>query len=267
MDMAMLDILRDVMKSGGEAVLCTVVDEKGSAPRGRGAAMIVRPDGTSVGSTGGGEAEHRVIEAAVEMMRNKRRSDLMHISLEPKGESPGAACGGEVSIFLERYGDEPRVLIFGAGHVGRALARLANASGFAVTVWDDRADIAEWCAPWAEVISCPLEEVFDHGVSTGPLTCTVIVTRGHAMDADATRVMQGHECAYIGMIGSKNKIAYVRERLIAEGVPADQIDRIKKPIGIPIGAETPEEIAISIMAEIIASLRGADLEALRSGWA
>lgn len=267
MNISMLERLRGVMTSGEEAVLCTVVDERGSTPRGRGAAMLVFPDGTSEGTIGGGAAEHRAIEAAREMMRRKKRTDMLRLSLAPNGDSPEAACGGEIDVYLERYGDEPRLVIFGAGHVGRALARLASSSGLAVTVWDDRIDLANECARWAEVISCPIDEVFDRGVALGASSCVVIVTRGHAMDSDAVRVMQGHECAYIGMIGSRKKIAYVREQLIKDGVPAADIDRIRKPIGLPIGAETPEEIAISIMAEIIATLRGADLASLRGGWA
>ena len=134
-----------------------------------------------------------------------------------------------------------------------------------VLTWDERAEFANGeSIPWGRTLACPLNEVFDRGLPLHSASFVVIATRGHALDAEVVKLLEGRKCAYIGMIGSRRKIAFVRERLIEEGVAPDQIDRIYQPIGLPIRAETPEEIAVSILAEIIAARRGADLDQLRS---
>ena len=245
----MLRRLTELVEAGREAVLCTVVDEQGSTPRGRGAAMLVLPDGSAEGTIGGGVTEHHVIERARAMMREGLAAELYRESLSAtEAALEGAACGGDVSVYLERYGRSPEVVIFGAGHVGRALARLVYDTGMPVLTWDERAEFANGeSIPWGRTLACPLNEVFDR-----------------ALDAEVVKLLEGRKCAYIGMIGSRRKIAYVRERLIQDGLAPDQIDRIYQPIGLPIRAETPEEIAVSILAEIVAARRGADLDQLRS---
>lgn len=266
MDYPMLRRLMELVDAGEEAVLCTVVDEQGSTPRGRGAAMLVLSGGETEGTIGGGITEHHVIERAYAMMREGRGTELYRESLSAtEAALEGAACGGDVTVFMERYGRSPEVVIFGAGHVGRSLARLAYDTGMPVLVWDERAEFAnEENIPWGRTLACPLDEVFSRGLHLHPASYIVIVTRGHALDAEVVKLLEGRTCAYIGMIGSRRKIAFVRERLIADGVAPDQIDRIHQPIGLPIRAETPEEIAVSILAEIVAVRRGGDLDRLRS---
>ncbi len=266
MDYPMLRRLTELVEAGREAVLCTVVDEQGSTPRGRGAAMLVLPDGSTEGTIGGGVTEHHVIERARAMMREGTGTELYRESLDAEKALPeGAVCGGDVTVYLERYGRSPEVVIFGAGHVGRALARLVCDTGMPVLTWDERAEFANGeSIPWGRTLACPLNEVFDRGLPLHSASFVVIATRGHALDAEVVKLLEGRKCAYIGMIGSRRKIAFVRERLIEEGVAPDQIDRIYQPIGLPIRAETPEEIAVSILAEIIAARRGADLDQLRS---
>ena len=266
MDYPMLRRLMELVDAGEEAVLCTVVDDQGSTPRGRGAAMLVLPGGKAEGTIGGGVTEHRVIERACAMMREGVDTELYRESLSAdEAALEGAACGGDVEVFLERYGRPPEVVIFGAGHVGRALARLVFDTGMPVLTWDERAEFANGeHIPWGRTLACPLEEVFSRGLVLHPASYVVIVTRGHALDADVVKLLEGRTCAYIGMIGSRRKIAFVRERLIADGVAPGHIDRIYQPVGLPIRAETPEEIAVSILAEIIAVRRGGNLNVLRS---
>lgn len=266
MNRALLQRLTDAIDAGVEAVLCTVVDERGSTPRGRGAAMLVFRDGRIDGTIGGGITEHNVIGRALAMIENGAETELYSETLSAtEAALDGAACGGEVSVFMERFGRTDELLIFGAGHVGRALARLADAAGMKVTTWDERAEFASPDnIPWGRTLACPLADMQARGVTPHRSTYVVIVTRGHALDADVVRLLEGCDCAYIGMIGSMRKIAFMRERLLQAGVNADHLDRIRQPVGLPIKAETPEEIAVSILAEIVAVRRGANLEKLRN---
>ncbi len=156
-------------------------------------------------------------------------------------------------------------MIFGAGHVGKAIARLGDMTGFAVTIWDERAEFAnQENIPWGRTICCPLERFFERFGDFHGDTYAIIVTRGHVLDADVVKLLEGKPSAYTGMIGSRKKIAFVRQHLLGQGVSEEHLDRIYQPVGLPIRAETPEEIAVSAMAEIIAVARGADLQALRS---
>ena len=267
MERSLLGRLTDAVDAGEELILCTVVDETGSTPRGRGAAMLVFRDGAIEGTVGGGITEHRVIERARTMLEGGIRTDFFRENLfatATEAALEGAVCGGEISVFLERYGRGDELLIFGAGHIGRALAKLADAVGMKVTTWDEREEFANARnIPWGTVLACPLEEVFARGAAPHPSSYMVIVTRGHALDAEVVKFLEGRGSAYIGMIGSKRKIAFLRERLIEAGVGKVHIDSIYQPVGLPIKAETPEEIAVSILAEIVAVRRGADLKKLR----
>lgn len=264
MDINVLKKLLDTVDDGGSAVLCTLVEAEGSAPRGAGASMAVFADGTSAGTIGGGAPEYDVINAALEMLRGGGDSELRRISLAEG--SGGAVCGGSITVFLERYAPADEIVIFGAGHVGRAAARLARDAGFAVSVWDDRADLAVECAEFGRTISCPIDEAPSRLALHGKSCFIIIATRGHATDIDAAKIVLGRGCAYVGMVGSRRKKEYVREQLSSAGITSEQIDMLKLPIGLPIRAETPEEIAVSIMAEIIAVRRGANADAMRSGW-
>lgn len=265
MDRALLRQLTEAVDSGREAVLCTVVDERGSTPRGRGAAMLVFSDGSIRGTVGGGGFEYRVMERALAMLEKGTNAEIYREEFSAtEAALEGGACGGEATIFLERYGREDEVLIFGAGHVGRALARVADTIGMRVTTWDERSEFANpENIPWGRTVACPLDRIFECGVTLSPLTYVVVVTRGHQLDADVVRLLDGKEYAYIGLIGSRRKVAFVRDRLLKAGVSEAHLDRVSQPVGLPIKAETPEEIAVSIMAEIIAARRGADLRKLR----
>ncbi len=266
MDRGISKELVKLYEDGRSAVLCTVVEESGSTPRSMGASMLVYPDGNITGTIGGGVTEKRVIDRAMELLRKGTGSALQREVLQAsEAAMEGAVCGGAMSIFLEVVGRRRELIVFGAGHVGRAISRAAREAGFSVTVWDDREDFANSeNIPWGRTVCCPLEECLDRLPEFHEATYAVIVTRGHEQDADVVGLLEGKPAAYMGMIGSRKKIAFVRERLLAQGISEAHIDRIYQPVGLPIRAETPEEIAVSIVAEIIAVARGADLEALRS---
>ena len=264
MNRLLLNLVHEEISGGGAGVLCTVVGADGSTPRDLGAAMWVRPDGSIAGTVGGGPLEYAVIGKAAEMMKHSA-GPVLHKAVLRQEESGGeAACGGEAVILMEPLGREAEVVIFGAVHVGRALARAASGAGFRVTVWDEREEYANPGAiPWGKVVACPLEEAYERGVSLHGSSYAVVVTRGHALDASVVRSLEGRPLAYLGLIGSRKKIAAVRESLLRQGVSQSHLDRVFQPIGLPIGAETPEEIAVSILSEIIAVHRGADLASLR----
>lgn len=267
MDIGFTRRLAKLYEEGRAAVFCLVVEEVGSTPRSMGSPMLVYPDGSIEGSVGGGITEKNVIDRALKLLRHGTGSILYKETLAASEAAlDGAACGGAMSVYLEVVGRTRDLLIFGAGHVGRALAQAGHTAGFAVTTWDDREEFANGTnIPWGNAVCCPLEEAMEHLPEFHGGTYAVVVTRGHAQDADVIKLLEGRPAAYMGMIGSRKKIAFVRERLLAQGVSEAHMDRIYQPVGLPIKAETPEEIAVSIVAELIAVARGGDLESLRSG--
>ena len=257
--------LAALYEEGRQGVLCLVAEEEGSTPRSAGSSMLVYPDGSIEGTVGGGIMEHRVIEQALGML-SKGSAPLLHRENLTADEAAldGAVCGGTLAVYLEVIGRSRELVIFGAGHVGRALARAGDMAGFQVTVWDEREEFANSShIPWGTTVCCSLEEFFAREVLFHGRTSVVAVTRGHALDAEVIRLLEGIPLAYIGMIGSRKKIAFVRQRLLDEGVSEAYLNGIYQPVGLPIGAETPEEIAFSVLAEIIAADRGADVAALR----
>ncbi|MGI6790134.1 XdhC family protein [Aminivibrio sp.] len=266
MDAVIARQLAHVYEEGQSAVLCMVVEESGSTPRAAGASMIVFQSGRTEGTIGGGITEHRVTGKALDMLEKGAGSTLFKDTLDAgEATEEGAACGGTVTVYLEVVGRRRELVIFGAGHVGKAIARAGDAAGFAVTVWDERAELANpENIQWGKTICCPLEELDGRMPEFHGDTYAVIVTRGHSLDAEVTRLLEGKRAAYIGMIGSRKKIAFVREQLLSGGVSPEFLDGIFQPVGIPIRAETPEEIAVSVLAEIIAVSRGADIVSLRA---
>ncbi|QTX32677.1 XdhC family protein [Aminithiophilus ramosus] len=260
------EAIHEALQAGDQGVLCTLVEEAGSTPRSRGARMWVRPDGSIVGTVGGGVLEHRVIARALEMIASREEVSYFKESLEgDPAFGDEAICGGAAGVFMEYIGQQKKVVIFGGGHVGRALALVAVASGFGAVVWDERDEFANAERfPGAVVHCCPLEGAFDGRIAFDEATFVVIVTRGHVLDGDVARLLEGKKAAYRGMIGSRKKASALKKALLAEGVGSAYLDSIFSPIGLPINAETPEEIALSVMAEIVAVDRGADVKGLRS---
>ncbi len=262
MNKELLNLINDETELGAFGVLCTVTEESGSTPRSRGASMWVRPNGSIAGTIGGGLAEHEAIGAALELIASGEPSVTWRRSLN---ETHGMACGGSISVYMEVIGREDDLVIFGAGHVGRAVAKLGAFAGFRVTVWDEREEFANADEiPCAKTVCCPIEKIYENGISLHDRSYVVIMTRGHSLDAEAVTVTDKKPGAYYGMIGSRGKIATVRRMLLERGVTEEHLNRLHQPIGLPIKAETPEEIAVSVISEIIAVKRGADLGSLRS---
>lgn len=261
MDAELLSKVNEEVQAGGYGVLCTVTSESGSTPRSCGTSMWVRPDGTIAGTIGGGLLEHQAIQESLRMMKGGQISQMWRKSLN---EKDGMACGGEADVYMEVIGRCDELVVFGAGHVGKAVSQLGAFTGFRVTVWDEREEFAnDENIPWARNVVCPIDKIYENGVSFHERSYVVIMTRGHTLDAEAVAATDKQPGAYYGMIGSRSKIATVRKTLLERGVSAEHIDRIFKPIGLPIKAETPNEIAVSVMAEILAVKYGADVGRLR----
>ncbi len=246
-------------EKGEEGALAIVMNASHSTPGRIGFKMLVLPDGKTIGTVGGGALESQVIARAREVIQEKI-SRLLHLVLKPEEiEGIGALCGGEVEVYIEPLGPIPRLFIFGAGHVGQALAHMASPMDLRVIVVDDRPDFANRERfPAAEEIRVQGFEKALQMAKFRPMDYVVIVTRGHAADESVLRevLRKNPQPVYIGMIGSKVKTAAVFQHLREEGLGEDQLGKVCAPIGLKIGGEKPAEIAVSILAQIIAHRHG-----------
>jgi xanthine dehydrogenase accessory factor len=256
MTQSLLAALAEVEASGDSAALCTIVREQGSVPRHAGSKMLVYPDGRFIGTVGGGEMESRVIRAALAALRDGGTQLLSYQLANPAAGDPGV-CGGEVEIFVEPIKPLPTVLIIGGGHVGRALVHLAKWLGYRVALSDDRAEYcnASWAPEADEYWPTPVSELVER-FKFNSETYIVMPTRGMPLDVEALPQLLDKPQAYLGVIGSRRRWATALKRLEAKGVPAERLAHIHAPMGLELKAETPEEIAVSVMAEIIMLRRG-----------
>ena len=249
--MTIYQALSEIEKNNETGALCTIIRSKGSTPRHVTSKMLVYPDGHIMGTVGGGEVENRVIREALKAMSDKTPRLLAYNMANPERGDPGI-CGGQVEIYVEPIIPKPVLVVVGVGHVGKAVAHLAKWMGFIVAVTDDR---PEFCTPQAvpeadEFYPIPLEELSSH-LNITPWTSIVLTTRGMDVDVRGLPSLLETHAAYIGVIGSKRRWATTTKKLLDAGVPAKLVDGVHSPIGLEIHAETPEEIAVSIMAEII----------------
>ena len=255
------------LRAGRRLALATVVGRQGSAPRDQGARMIVEADGATAFTVGGGAFEALVIADARAAIREGRGFEKDYRFAEEGERATGMVCGGSVRVRVEVVLPPEPLFVFGAGHVGRALARLAVPLGFRVTVVDDRERELEDVSLPPEAARILAGPEFASGLPAIPAGAYVaIVTRCHRTDLRAVRQALGREAAYVGLIGSRRKVATVAARAAEAGVPAEALAALRAPIGLPIGAETPEEIAVSIAAEMIAVRRGAMAAAALRAW-
>jgi len=255
-----MDLFEEIVKlrrAGRRAALATIVHTNGSIPSYESSRMLVREDGSIAGTVGGGCVEADVWAAAKEVLRTETPRKLTFSLNHEAGQDSGLICGGTLEVYVEPILPQPMLYIFGAGHVSTALARAAQLAGFGIGVIDDREAFANADRfPMAQEIYTSYAEAFGK-LKPHAATYLVIVTRGHKDDMDVLRWAVGTDARYIGMIGSRRKVLSVYHALEKEGIAPEKFARVFAPIGLDIGALTPEEIAVSIAAELVAVRRNA----------
>ncbi len=242
----------EVQKGRKGSALVTVTRTKGSTPRNAGSKMIVLADGEIFGSVGGSVVEALVIEKAKECIRSGKYVTVSHNLEDPERKDTGMICGGMMDFFIEPLNTVPYLFLFGGGHVAVPVATLARQVGFEYTVIDDREAFANReNFPDAREIVVDDMEKYAEGLELHSSDFVVIMTRGHLHDYHVLKGVIRKSCHYLGMIGSKSKCKEIFAKLHEEGISEDLLKQVHAPIGLNIHAETPEEIAVSILAEMI----------------
>ena len=249
--------LGELIESSQTAAYCVIVAASGSTPRGAGSKMLVFPDGQIEGTVGGGELEQRVIEVALKAIQDGKPQVVSYAMADPDRGDPGV-CGGQLEVYVEPLLPQPKVIVIGAGHVGREVASLARWMGYSVVISDDR----------EELLGHDLEEygVIHHGsmnelAAEGMIhsqSYLVLTTRNVDVDVAGLPALLDTDAAFIGVIGSRRRWATTRDQLLEMGITEDKIESIYSPVGLEIQAETPKEIALSILAQITMVRQGGD---------
>ena len=260
-----MDIYEELVRlrrAGESCALATIVEVRGSIPSYETAKLLVRGDGSMAGTIGGGCVEAEVYSAAREVIRTGQPRRLNFTLNQDAAGDNGLICGGQQEVFIEPVLPQPRAFIFGAGHISKSLSAVATLAGFDTVVIDDRDSFAnrERFPEAGEVLAGEYEEIFPK-LPVNASSFIVIVTRGHRDDLRVLRWALTTPARYIAMIGSRRKVISVVKELEKEGVAVDRPERLFAPMGLDIGAVTPEEIAVAVVAEMIAVRREAD-----SGW-
>jgi len=243
----------ELKKSGEPAAFAIVIKIEGSTPRKVGAKMVVLKDGKAVGTLGGGDLEKRVIEEAINAIK-QGQPRVASFTLDIEKGKLDMMCGGKLDIYIEPILPDEKLVIFGAGHITRSLAPLMKGAGFKVSVVEDSPDLLQKDKfPETEDLVLTDMEQFARDLPSDPGTYIVLLSRGFSRDKAILSQLIQKDFKYIGMIGSQRKIRTMEEELQKQGVPKEALSKLHAPIGLDIGAETPEEIAISIAAEIIAA--------------
>jgi len=246
----------EALERGETVALVTIVRTQGSTPQRVGAKMLVYGDGRTVGTIGGGCYEADALGKARAVLDSGKPALVSYELSDDLAQETGLICGGRMDVFVEPLQPAPRLVVIGAGHVGQQVARLAAHVGFRVQVVDDREKFASAERfPDAEVTVADLPDWL-HRAELPPSAFVVIVTRGHLHDLDALRALAARDLRYLGLIGSRAKVARLFDALAAESMPPECLERVHAPIGLDIGAVTPTEIAVSIVAELIGVRHG-----------
>jgi xanthine dehydrogenase accessory factor len=249
--------LAEALQRGEQVALVTIVKSTGSTPQRVGAKMLVYADGRTVGTIGGGCYENEAFWKAREAITHRKPVTMKFELNDDFAQETGLVCGGQMEVFVEPVEPSPELFVFGAGHVGYFVAKMAHEVAFKVHVIDDREKFAS-----TERFGDGIDVVVDHiptwidAHALPPTSYAVVVTRGHTHDLDAMRSLARQPLRYLGLIGSKAKVKRIFDALVEEGVPAGKLEGIHAPIGLDIGAITPQEIAVSILAELIAVKHG-----------
>lgn len=248
----------ELEKNNEAGALCIVVRASGSTPRQAASKMLVYPDGSFVGTIGGGEMESRVIAEALQAIRDGKPRLIEYNLAEPDRGDPGV-CGGQMEVYVEPILPRPELIVIGCGHVGKAVVHLAKWLGFRVMVSDDRVEL---CTPEAipeadEYYPGPVEDL-SRQVKIKPWTSLVLTTRSVDVDVPALSLLLNTPAGYVGVIGSRRRWEITRQKLAELGVSEENLMRVHSPIGLDLGGETPEEIALSIMAEVLLERKGKD---------
>ncbi len=260
---SLLHELVAAVDTGERVVLATVVDTCRSVPRHAGSKMLVHEDGRRSGSIGGGAMETRVAAAALAALADGQARLVRYDLLDPRNGEPGT-CGGEMTVYLEPHLPTPTVLVIGCGTIGRAVVDLAHWLGFRVVASDDRGDmVTKELLPGADVLlPGPVQDT----LAAVPITADthlVLSTRGVQVDAAALPLLLARQACSISVLGSSRRWQATRAELLARGVCEDVLSRVSTPAGLDLGGETPQEIALAIMAEIVAIRRNGPILAGR----
>ena len=259
MSQEVFEALTQALERGEDAALVTIVSANGSTPQRVGAKMLVFPDGRTVGTIGGGCYENDAFWKAKESIQSRKPALIKYDLNDDFAQENGLVCGGQMQVYIEPLEATPRLYVIGAGHVGYHLARLAHTIGFRTHVLDDREKFAsKERFPDAEEVIVETIPEWLHRADLPTSAYVVIVTRGHTHDLDALRALAARDLRYLGLIGSKAKVKRIYDALLAEGMPPECLQRVNAPVGLDIGAVSPEEIAVAILAELIAVRRGQD---------
>jgi xanthine dehydrogenase accessory factor len=252
----LFETIVDLKKSGEPAVLAIIIQAEGSTPRRVGTKMIILKDGKAIGTMGGGDLEKRVIEEALGALR-QGEPRIASFTLDIEKGKLDMMCGGKLDVYIEPLLPKERLIIFGAGHITRSLAPLMKLAGFKVSVVEDSPDLLQKDQfPETEDLILTDMEQFARDLPSDSQAYIVLLSRGFSKDKAILKQLIQKNFKYIGMIGSLRKINTMRGDLQKEGIPEESFSKLQAPIGLDIGAETPEEIAISIAAEIIAAKKG-----------
>lgn len=248
--------LKRAFKRGDAFVLCTVVETFGSSPGTVGQKMMVFQDGTSIGTVGGGSNEEKVRLAAVDLFKNGD-AGILTFDLNNPLESGDPVCGGKMRVYIEMIAEEPRLFVFGAGHIGKVLAKMAALARFNVSIIDERPEFADASLfpDDVEVICCSYEESLSR-LKINDRSYVVVVTPGHLKDKDVLEMVLPTPAPYVGLVSSAKKMTEMKDALVATGITRSRADAIFAPIGINLGSTTPEEIALEILAQIVAYRNG-----------
>jgi xanthine dehydrogenase accessory factor len=257
-----MDLYEEIVslrQQGRTCALASIINTAGSIPSSATAKMLVRDDGSITGTIGGGAGELEVIQIAREVIQKGKPQTISFNLTKRPGIDAGMVCGGSLDIFVEPIVPNPTLYIFGAGHTGLATYCIARSAGFDVVMVDERKAFAnrERYPDAKEIVVAELDQAMAQLAPT-PASFIVSLTPGHQTDMRVLRWALGTKACYIGMMGSKRKVTGIFQELQKEGIPAECFSNVHAPIGLNIGADTPEEIAISIVAELIACRRHCD---------